>query len=90
MSKPAAAHESCKRNEEEIGYISREYLKAHQEYEQCKMGECFSDKEMDMEEITSEELKYEAIEDYHTDDPRQLSMEKEEVILVIEKSEDGL
>ena len=36
------------------------------------------------------ELKYVAIEDYETDDPRQLSFIKEEVVLVIEKSEDGI
>lgn len=36
------------------------------------------------------EVKYVAVQDYHTEDPCQLCLTKEEIVLVMEKSEDGM
>lgn len=48
------------------------------------------DENLGPEDTKAMQLKYVAVEDYHTEDPRQLPLEKDEMVLVVETSEDGM
>ena len=87
----------------EVGYISSNYLKLYKDQDIWKSMSSddlqkylgFACEENLGEDLnTGEEkpvqLKYVAVEDYHTEDPCQLSLEKDEMVLVVEMSEDGI
>ena len=74
----------------ETGFISNEYLKP---YTGPKLlvretaSVAVSQRNLEGDDITW--MQYVVVEDYATKDPRQLSLRKNEILVVIEKSEDG-
>lgn len=80
---------------DEIGYISSDYLKLYKGgRETLQSSEGGIQKYLghacrDSTDVSVMELSYVALEDYQTNDPQQLCLEKEKTVLVIEKSEDG-
>lgn len=89
---------SSTNKKEEIGYVASDYLKPYRDQDVWK-----SMSSEDLEkylgfachenvgsgDTAAKQLKYVAIEDYHTEDPCQLCLKKDEMVLVIEMSEDG-
>lgn len=86
---------------EQIGYIASDYLKPYRDHDVWKsmssedlqkyLGFVGPAEEVEAggnAEVT--EVKYVAIQDYRTEDTCQLCLTKEEIVLVMEKSEDGI
>lgn len=87
-------------NKDDIGYISSDYLKPYKDQDIWKsmssddlqkyLGFACDDNLGPGDAEVHTQLKYVAVEDYHTEDPRQLCLEKDEMVLVVETSEDGI
>lgn len=86
--------------QEDIGYISADYVKPYKQYN--KWTEASGEEDIqkylgfvcrentELEHASAMPPKYVAIENYVTEDPRQLCLRKEEVVMVAEMSEDGI
>lgn len=83
---------------DEIGYIASDYLRPYRDQDVWKSMSAddlqkylgFACHENpNPEDKAVKQLKYMAVEDYHTEDPCQLCLKKDEMVLVIEMSEDG-
>ena len=82
-----------------MGYIASDYLKPYKDHDTWKsmsnedlqkyLG-FVGPEEMEEESTMDTDVKYMVIQDYHTEDPCQLSLTEEEIVLVMEKSEDGM
>ena len=87
-------------SEEKVGYVPGDFLKKHnpasgngQEdsispYMGFVCPAALTESSQIMEEVDST-MKYISIEDYSSDDPRQLCFSEGTQVIVIEKSEDG-
>ena len=73
---------------EEMGFISKEYLKPFTSPLLARENSVTNNSSPHTLE-TSSWMQYMVVEDYSTNDPRQLCLRKDETVVVIEKSEDG-
>jgi hypothetical protein len=83
-----------------VGYISSEYLKPYKDHNIWKsmssddlqkyLGFACEESPPGTGDGDTAQLKYVAVEEYQTNDPRQLCLEKDEMVLVVEMSEDGM
>ena len=79
---------------EEIGYISADYLKPYKGWAESSdiqeyLGFVGREAAETREQVSDTTVKYMALEDYSTRDPRQLCLRKEDIVVIIEMSEDG-
>ncbi len=73
-----------------VGFISKDFLRLNEDKEihfRVSNGASQSSA-IDAAKVDSE-MKYVAIEDYSTTDPRQLSFKQGDLMIILEKSEDG-
>lgn len=93
---------SADNNKGKVGYISSNYLKPYKDQDIWKsmssddlqkyLGFACDEKigeSLDAVDENTTQLKYVAVEDYYSEDPRQLCLEKNEMVLIVEMSEDG-
>lgn len=92
--------ENHRKSKGEMGYISKDYLKVKQNHEEIKICITNADNDnhschdeystnTDKYDVDDIELKYVAVQSYNSEDERQLCFKKDELLLVVEKSEDG-
>jgi len=73
----------------ELGYISANFLKLHEDKDvEWRTSKEESNGMFDTSKVDSE-MKYVAIEDYSTSDSRQLSFCQGDLMVILEKCEDG-
>ena len=78
-----------------IGYVPGEFLRKHNDpYDEDCLGFLYGPENDDQAAVpvparSSEPVVYVAIEDYQTEDARQMSFSKGTLLVVVEKCEDG-
>ena len=74
---------------EQLGYISGDFLKPYEDKDtQWRSSDERSNGLLDSAKVDPE-MKYVAVEDYVTSDPRQLGFNHGDLMIVLEKSDDG-
>lgn len=80
---------------EKLGYIPRSFVRKYQGTEELETTAVLEEKHLGfissvalIDELSSS-LKYVVIEDYATYDPRQISLQKDSTVIVVEKNADG-
>lgn len=94
-NKPAQDDASPSTSGEQLGYVPGSFLKWYEGPNELQTTLELQEKHLGficsvaMEEMNPS-LMYVAIEEYTTDDPRQISFTRGTVLIVVEKEEDGM
>lgn len=84
-----------KKADEKLGYIPGSFVRKYQGTDELESTAELEEKHLGfvssvalVDELSSS-LKYVVVEDYSTYDPRQISLQKDSTVIVVEKNADG-